>query len=126
MAKDTILVRISKKRHDEMQGYADKNGITLTLALDMACRRFLSSGLNMQQILAVARDSYDEAIDKLMAEPLKPVAKHTTEAEIDDLMASISTVVKPYPQRCPHTGEDLIKKPIEDMSSIFGEGEVEV
>jgi hypothetical protein len=56
-----------------------------------------------------------------MAEPLKPVAKHTTEAEveIDDLMASISTVVKPYPQPEP-------KKPIEDMSSIFGEGEVEV
>jgi hypothetical protein len=69
--KDTVPVRVSRKCHAQMQEYANANKITLTLALDMACKKFLSCGIDLRTMLSVARDSYDEAIDKLMAEPLK-------------------------------------------------------
>jgi hypothetical protein len=69
--RDTIPIRMSRERHAQMQEYADANQITLTLALDLACKKLLSSGIDLRIMLSVADDAYSKAIDKFMAEPLK-------------------------------------------------------
>lgn len=112
----TIPVRMSRERHAQIQKFASDNHISISLAIDLACKRLLSSGVDLRMLLLRADDAYDKMIDKLMAEPVKVV--HATTSEVDEIVESLSSVISPTTAPAP------VKKSV-DISNIF-DGEEEV
>jgi hypothetical protein len=95
--RDTIPVRISRERHAQIQKFAEDNKVSISLVIDLACKRLLSSGVDLRALLLRAEDAYDRMIDKLMAEPVKSVQPTTTTAEVDEIVESLNSVITPAP-----------------------------
>jgi len=120
--KETIPVRITRRRYNELKALADKNNTTLTFMLELACSKFIKNSEGVGFLIHEIEDSYDRAIDnfatgkvpgKVMSTPARVT---TADEEMNSLIETISATVAP--------SAPVKQKPI-DLNRIF-DGEEEV
>jgi len=115
--KETIPVRITRKRYNELKALADKNSTTLTFMLELACSKFIKNSEGLGYLITEIEDSYDRAIDNFATGkvPGKVVTPAKTD-EVDDIVDQLSAIVAPTPSPVPKKTE----------SFAFFDGEVEL